>query len=252
MSPSLGPAIAIGARSGITSIIKAPFLIMFRYWKITLVLLALFSVWNQTAFEVKATGSVQPVYEAVGGRLLMLDQNLYDLTKEDLVVYQEPAEDWWGKVKNFWHRINTYTSMFFSVYILFFIGYVIYKVVSARNTSAVGANIIITVILLCIFQVTANLGHMTYNLITEKQEYTVDDYWGAYIPYRGTVAFFAWLPTIADPVYRYFVDDSLNTEEYLRRSDNLSFNHSVDSDANLTSEGEGLSVGGVEEETTWI
>lgn len=198
--------------------------ILFKNLKIVIFVLAIFSLGAKIYQDSMVDGSTKPFFVELGMRIVFSDQRIYELYNGrdsfSIVKYDDGVK--FHGLKNFYSTIITYADTIFQLYFLGLFFWIIYKVVSLRNTSAMGANIFIALLFMVVLQVVFNLYTISQSAVGGGVVLE-EDLNSSFYPFRGVLAFAKFLPLIADPVYNYIgFDKTIGINESLNLSINAS------------------------------
>ena len=155
-------------------------------WKVSVSLLSIVFIFFSAIVQSFQEASIMPFITEVGGRILSADNELYIKSNEVLL---NPEISRWGFAK-------IWSVFLVNLWVLILIGFLIYVIVRMRNSSAVGANIVIAVMGLAILEMFFSF----YLISQDVDTLSAQEIGKQIIPFKGVVQFTKALPIVTGGV----------------------------------------------------
>lgn len=179
-----------------------------KLWRlsVTMILIIVYSI-NGIVMSVQ-TMSFEPFYDGVIKRVINADQQLYEsseLVKESGGVPVGESPNFFDKVKAF---TEVWGGVFFSLWFMYWFGWLIFKVTLQQNTSAVFSSVLFAVFGLALIIFVGNV--IVAGGEGELTDKGVDEIGFRLLPFKGVWNLGSALPSLVNPLYEQINVNNIN------------------------------------------
>lgn len=157
-------------------------------WKISVSLLSVVLIFFSSIIQSFQEKSFMPFITQVGSKILNADNDLYIKANEVLTTTSEISR---------WTFTKVWTIFLVNIWILLLVIIVIYMIIKMRNSSAIGANLILAILAVGVIEM-----FFSFYIISQDLEntYSMSETGKQILPFKGVAKFMQALPIITSGI----------------------------------------------------